>query len=214
MNIDHTDIKKAILKSQHCQRNWDLSQSIPDEDLELLKHAVSNCPSKQNVSFYDVYFISDRTVIEEVHSNTNGFLINKPGEYTTNSQTLANLLIAFTDKPIDVTENNHRNTQLDSIKNNTASSQEWNQLNRDADMAIGIAAGYVNLVSSILGYSTGCCACFDSKAVKRLLNTSNNVRLLMGVGFSNSERNRRIHHLDESIIFPTKKKQEITVYNL
>ena len=29
MQITHTDIKNAIIKSQHCQRNWDLSKTIP-----------------------------------------------------------------------------------------------------------------------------------------------------------------------------------------
>jgi hypothetical protein len=28
----HQEITKAIIKSQHCQRNWDLSREIPEED--------------------------------------------------------------------------------------------------------------------------------------------------------------------------------------
>lgn len=212
MELRDIDIKKAVIKSQHCQRNWDLNQQIPENDIELLEHAVTNCPSKQNVSFYDVYFITNRDIIEKIHNTTNGFLLNADGEYTTNPQTLANLLIAFTDKSLDLSEG-HRNTQLDAIKQNSASKKDWDNLNRDTDMAIGIAAGYVNVIASMLGYSTGCCACFGSD-VKNILKTQNNVKLLMGVGFPSSEKNRRIHHADDSIVFPTKKKQPIKVHKL
>ena len=31
------DLKNTIIRSQRTQRNWDLSQSIKDEDLELFK---------------------------------------------------------------------------------------------------------------------------------------------------------------------------------
>jgi nitroreductase len=45
-------LKKAIHKSQHVQRNWDLNKSIPEEDLELIAEAVTQAPSKQNVTFF------------------------------------------------------------------------------------------------------------------------------------------------------------------
>ena len=50
-------LKKAIHKSQHVQRNWDLSKSIPEEDLEMIKEAITGAPSKQNVTFFKPYFI-------------------------------------------------------------------------------------------------------------------------------------------------------------
>ena len=62
-------IKKAVIKSQHCQRNWDLSKSMPKEDLDVLVFAATNCPSKQNVSFYKVHVITNRDVIEKIHEN-------------------------------------------------------------------------------------------------------------------------------------------------
>jgi len=34
-------LKKAIHKSQHVQRNWDLSKTIPQEDLDLIAEAVT-----------------------------------------------------------------------------------------------------------------------------------------------------------------------------
>ena len=95
--MDHKQIEKAVIRSQHCQRNWDLSKQIPQEDLDLIEHAVTNCPSKQNVAYYKVHMITDRQLIENIHSHTKGFTTFKKGvvDAETNSQTLANLLIVF-----------------------------------------------------------------------------------------------------------------------
>lgn len=214
MQITHTDIKNAIIKSQHCQRNWDLSKTIPQEDLDLLIHAVTNCPSKQNVAFYKVHFITNRDMIEKIHSCTSGFTTNfETGESQTNSQTLANLLIAFelVSYENQPTQDNFRNDEIEHVKLENASEMDKWILNRDQQVAIGIAAGYVNVVSSILGYSTGCCSCFDGKSVAEALGEPTaDVGLLMGVGFKDTSRPRREHHLT-NFVFPTKKKQDIEV---
>jgi hypothetical protein len=208
---DQQDIIKAIHRSQHCQRNWDLSKEIPEEDMEVLVTAATQCPSKQNIAFYKAHFITNRSVIEELHSHTDGFTVKfVPRETTTNSQTLANLLIVF-----------EENNFLPTLKGDIPRTEEtlkylvtgktstiWH---RDRDMAIGVAAGYVNVVASIMGYSTGCCACFNDVAVQQVLNLENKPILMMGVGFKNLDLNRRIHHADHSYMFPTKSKQPIPV---
>jgi len=77
-------------------------------------------------------------------------------------------------------------------------------------MAVGIAAGYANITASMLGYSTGCCACFDPAKVAEILGIDNHVHLLMGIGYKDETRPRREHHA-EDFVFPTKKKQNIQV---
>ena len=67
MIFTHNDVKKAIIKSQHCQRNFDLSQTMPEEDIDLLVHAVTNCPSKQNIAYYKVHVITDSNDIRAIH---------------------------------------------------------------------------------------------------------------------------------------------------
>ena len=62
---------------------------------------ATNCPSKQNFKFYNLHVVTNRDIIEKVHSMTEG-LRNLEGEMSTNSQTLANLLIIFED--IDTTD--------------------------------------------------------------------------------------------------------------
>lgn len=198
--FDTKDFKKAIIKSQHCQRNWDLSKNISDEDMELLVYSVTNCPSKQNYRFYKAHFITNRDTIEQVHNLTKGAgTVDK--EIVTNSQTLANLLVIFEDverseKYVDKWQ--ERDGALDKI---------WK---RDQDMAIGVAAGYLNVVSTMLGYSTGCCACFDPKEIQKELGYDKEVILMMGIGYPDQTRNRRIHHTENKLM-PTRKKEEIEV---
>lgn len=200
----HKEIKKAIHRSQHCQRNWDLTKQIPEDDLNTLIEAVTQCPSKQNKAFYKVHFITRRDIIENVHRNTKGF-----GDYKsnngdkilsqTNSQVLANLLIVFESYIPEPAAVPHE-VQYD---NNEVTL-------RDQQMAVGIAAGYANVIATMLGYSTGCCACYDPMAMASVLNLDEPPLLLMGIGFKDENRNRREHHKN-NFMFPTIKKHEIPV---
>ena len=198
------------MRSQHCQRNWDLEKLVPDDDIKLLITAATQCPSKQNIAYYKLHVIMDRSIIEQIHTHTKGFTVTYGSDFTqTNSQVLANSLFLFEDND---------ETNLDIFRNQQTYDyfkkqdiESYQTLNRDKNMAIGIASGYVNLVASLLGYSTGFCACFDPEPIKTLLNLSNNPLLLMGVGHNNHNLNRRVHHKDHSFIFPSKTKQPITV---
>lgn len=210
----HQEITKAIIKSQHCQRNWDLTREIPEEDFKLFMTAVTQCPSKQNIAHYRVHAITNRDIIEQVHSHTRGFSIDfNPDHATTNSQVLANLLIVLEKNPVDVSDpyDQHRTDQTLEMAQGTMSDSSKAILMRDCHMAVGIAAGYLNVVASMLGYSTGCCACFLSQPIQDVLGIQNEVLLMMGVGFKDPNLNRRVHHADHSFVFPTKVKQEIQV---
>jgi len=211
--MDHQTIEKAIIKSQHCQRNWDLSKDIPEDDLNTILFAATQCPSKQNVAFYTVHAVMDRTKIEAIHNHTDGFIVRyATNESTTNSQTLANLLIVFEEKP-NLTFNDKkdvlRNAQTLAHYNKEVTNDK--SLVRDKNMAVGVAAGYVNLTSALLGYATGCCACFDPNGIKDVLQLTNNPILLMGIGYKDANLNRRVHHSNHNFIFPTKSKQTISV---
>ena len=198
----HTTIKKSVIKSQHCQRNWDLERSIPEKDIETMLHAVTQCPSKQNSAFYKVHIIQNRKIIEKIHKNTKGFRLGGTDEIVTNSQTLANLLFVFENVP-------HSNRI--KIKNVRDEGSELKTIERDTNVALGIASGYLNLTATMLGYSTGCCQCFDIPAIQKILKTRNHISLMMGVGYKNLKVNRRLHHNDHTKRFDTFKKEEIQV---
>jgi hypothetical protein len=212
--MDHTEVKKAIIRSQHCQRNWDLQKQIPKDDIDLIIHSVTNCPSKQNISFYKVHAITNRQVIENIHDNTSGFLNYETGKNETNSQVLANLVLAFEVEDYmsrHTTDTVHRNDEMWAYDDGKLTAAQKKSLEKDAHMAIGIAAGYANLISSMLNYGTGCCACFDADEVATVVGAKNPIKLLMGIGIKDETRPRREHHTKPEFVFPTKSKQEIQV---
>lgn len=212
--MDSNQLKTAILKSQHTQRNWDLSREVPQEDIDLIITAATQCPSKQNVAYYNIHTITNRTIIELIHDQTDGFTVKyDPYQSVTNSQVLANLLIVIEEVEIDTSTgyDAYRNDQSLALSNGSIDDIALSQLERDKNMAVGIATGYINLTASLLGYRTGYCACFDPTGVKKILDLEKYPILLMGIGFRDYNLDRRVHHKDHTYMFPTKSKQEIQV---
>lgn len=204
----HTHIQKAVIRSQHVQRNWDLSEEMPQVDIDLLVHAATNCPSKQNFKFYDLHVITNRDTIEEIHTHTKGLGVKNQEtgalEFTTNSQVLAHSLFIFTDTP--------RSTRYENKWKDDDGALEKNW-NRDQDMAVGIAAGYVNVIASQLGYGTGCCACFTNEPICKILGTESSIVLMMGVGIKGKDLNRRVHHETGKMIHKFEKEPISVYYN-
>ena len=208
----HSEISKAIIRSQHTQRNFDLSKRIPEEDMKLMMTAVTECPSKQNVAYYRVHFIEDRDLIQDIHEHTRGF-VTKEHEtgFETNTQVLANLLVLF--------ERHLPNDRLqgDEVKRNIKTRYfeehgKWEDeegLNRDVNTSVGVAAGYLNLTASLLGYRTGCCQCMDADKIQEVALLEDMPLLLMGVGYHQKGVNRRKHHIREDFLFRAKKKMPI-----
>jgi nitroreductase len=199
------ELNNAIEISQHVQRNWDLSKTMPDEDIELIAKATVQAPSKQNIVFFKPYFITNRTIIEAIHRLTSGFHISDGNhgavgnKLTTNPQTLANLLIVFA-----------KDFDKEDALTKTDISHEAELMDTDMHQAIGIAAGYTNITSTLLGYSTGYCGCMNADEIQRVLKIEHKPVLLMGVGFADENRHRREHHLFPNLMFPAKPK-DITV---
>ena len=199
-------LEKAILKSQRCQRNFDLSRSIPEEDIDTLKVAVTQCSSKQNRVFYKAHFITNRDVIQQLYDLTDGFMINfETRETKKNPQVLANLVVAFSedlsvDEGLRTTEERDLGKVLTSREAKVAGRTD-----QDVFTAVGIAAGYLTYTANLLGYSTGCCQCFSPARVGKVLG-ENKTFLLMGIGFPNKDKNRRIDQTDPDFVFPSHNK--------
>ena len=230
---DYKDIAKAVNRSQHTQRNYDLSKTIPENDMKALLHSMTDCPSKNNIAFYRVHMITNRDMIDALYETTKGFHFKDKdsGEWDTqgNSQVLANLLVLFEALPIDLEmfenepegytpPNGYRNSEHYMMKNHEGGElipyetpkEAMDILKRDQATAIGIASGYLNLTAAMLGYRTGCCTCFVPDQVKEVAGLEHEAFLLMGVGFNNDGKNRREHQKDD-FTFHTMKKQPIPV---
>jgi len=195
----------TIAKSQHCQRNWDLSKNIPQEDIDTLKTAVSKCPAKQNRSFYKVAFIQNRKLIENIHKTTDSFVVQwEPRLSTTNPQTLANLLVVFMrNRNYDELARTEAEAALGIIDGKDGSINYSAKV--DEDRAIGIAAGYLNITAHLLGYKTGFYdAQHNNDSLCNMLDGE--VLLALGIGFEDTSRNRREHHEKPYFKFPTYNK--------
>lgn len=195
-------IEKSVHKSQHCQRNWDLSKEVPKRDLEVMETAITQCPSKQNYAYYKPYIITNREIIQQIYDQTDGFIINHEGDSVKNVQVLANVLVVFAE------DNEYMRIAVRDKNAKLAidAGEELSEQERQRNISIGIAAGYLNLSATMLGYSTGCCTCFNTKGVQKVLGIKEPVLLLMGVGWADENRPRREKHDDPNFIYPTFKK--------
>lgn len=220
-------LSKAINRSQHTQRNYDRMKKIPQKDIDQMLHSITESPSKQNIAYYKVHMIHNPSMIDALYECTKGFnyLNTKTDEWETegNTQVLANMMIVFEKLPIDIKlfdnepkgftpPNGYRNSQHYELANTGKLDPIPKQNLEDDQMtAIGIAAGYLNLTAAILGYRTGCCACFMPSMVKETLNLEGEPALLMGVGFKQEGVNRRQHPTRDDMMFYSMKKQPIPV---
>jgi len=228
---ENKKIFKAIHRSAHAQRNYDLDRDMPQEDLDLIVEAATQCPSKQNISFYKAHFITNRDLIEKIHAETEGFYArngvwsdkSESKGNVTNSQVLGNLLIVFeannpfvngrmADSPTKRALQRKMELVSGAVRPvHDESKVEWT-VERDQHMAVGVAAGYVNMTASMMGYGTGCCACFRVEEVKELLGIDGEPLLMMGIGFKQKGVNRRVHHTERNFKFPTFIKQKINTF--
>jgi len=71
------DIIKAINSAQRAQRNYDLTKSIPQKDLDTLIYAAVNSPSKQNETHYSLAVYTDPVVIRQIYNHTKKFTLIK-----------------------------------------------------------------------------------------------------------------------------------------
>jgi nitroreductase len=195
------ELFKAVHRSQHVQRNFDLTRDMPEDDIATIITSATQCPSKQNVAFYKLHVVKDRSTIGHIYSCCRTIPIPD------NPQVLGNLVLVFEE---------YENYDKESINTNEEIVKQDEQslkiLEQDRFTALGIAIGYVNLVSSQLGYGTGCCSCIlDVPKLKALLELKREPLLVMGIGYAQEGKNRRVHHLRQNKVFATRKKQPIEV---
>lgn len=216
INITFKDVEKAIMKSQRCFRNWDLTQEIPQEHIDLMKFATTQAPSLQNVAFYKVHWIHDRETIEKVHACThgapyrveNGKKVVDPNPReddhlyemgdTTQSQALANIVVVY-EKYYHPEEYFKENRILQEARDS------------DTHIALGISSGYLNMTASLLGYETGCCISLQHSKLKEVLNMEGEPLLIMGVGIKDPNLNRRVHQTEHDVIYPANPRQEVPI---
>lgn len=210
-------LNKSIAASARCQRNWDLSKEISEEDMETIFKAATMSPSKQGLPYFTVKATTDRNIIEKVFENTSGQMSffdymddeEEKKKIKSQSQVLGNLLIAFFEDDA-WKEHSHRTAEYDEAK--STPEQISKRLDKNRNTSLGIAAGYTKFTAELLGLKSGCCSCFDKKSVQELFNEpEKRPLLLMGVGYADEERPRTEHHAHGHRVKPFQKDIQVEI---
>lgn len=149
---DMENQKKAIRSARRCQRNWDLTKTVPEEHIDHWIDLATNAPSKQDEAFFDLYVVTDREKIDYLcKEHTWGFTM-LPGIkdwVARNPQMGANVLFIFNRKlpPIEKIRNSEKDG---SFRKHDHPHRINNQYT-----SIGIASGIVAFSANQMGYVTG-----------------------------------------------------------
>jgi len=140
--------KEYINTIKKCQRNWDLTKSIPQEHIDHWLWIAQNAPSKQHEAYYDVYFIRKAEVIKEMLEYTWGFTATTtPPSCWRNPQMGANFYMCFVSKYPDTM----RNYEVDG----EGRSEEYQGRRDNCLASIGLAMGLIARSAAEMGYATG-----------------------------------------------------------
>lgn len=153
----------AVEYAQRCQRNWDLSKTIPQEHIDLLLKVAVTSPTKQNKEWYQIVYTTDRDIIEKIYSIAYEPK-DTPREQKLNTQIRAHMLMIWL----------HCNEKTDDLsKGGKDYGESTNQKRREenATFNAGISSGIVSLTANMLGYRTGFCQCVIEEDLNSLIQS-------------------------------------------
>ena len=200
--INDRDLHSAILRSQACQRNYDFSKQIPQEHIDLLVHAATQAPTKQNYSYFDLYVVTDRERIKKITELTLGATVRntqtEEPKLVYNEQVNAHVLFIFDLKSLKLMSQDYQDDQEiqehdDPAQYKRANESTFRIFASDRDRSVGICSGQVALAASLLGYTSGYCQCFDYDDLREELNMRGDIGLMLGVGIPDESKPRLEH---------------------
>lgn len=185
--------RDAIDIARRCQRNWDYSRQVPEEHIDHWIYLATHAPSKQDESFFDLYVITDRELLEKLYrDHTWGFTMFPGGsDYVArNPQMNAPVLFVYNMKMnTDEVRNNNKDG---SVRDPNAASR-WD----NAYTAVGISSGIVAFSAANLGYNTGYGKNFgylenpDSQQIWAdelgIPRENNRITYSLGIGYGNED---------------------------
>jgi len=210
----HDKIKNAIEVTQRAQRNYNLTKTIPQKDIDTLIHAASNGPSKQNETHFNLRVYTDPAIIKKIHEATKLYAMfswdnvdevfndkdgnfNTKEEYTvTNSQIYANAVFIWCDDTANLRGGTHI---LGARKEASFISKQT--LFEQKSFSVGISSGQLTMAAALLGYKTGYCSAFErnlkrttpDKHLQTIINSETEPRIIVGIGYPNEGVNRQYH---------------------
>lgn len=194
------DLIEAVKTAERCQRNWDYSFPIPNEDIKKLVEVATTMPTKQNRKFYEL-IVSTNPEFNKI-CYTHAVDLNNPH---------------FIDREI------HRNTQANAPlimlwRTTDQTKVEEEDLFKDEYMknyftSVGISSGATVLTANALGYRTGYCNCithdtlFDELEEKFGIMANNGApireSMIVGIGMPDARFHRTECVVDGKVGFKT-----------
>ena len=143
-----SNLIKAVKTAERCQRNWDYSIPIPDEDIKTLVEVATTMPTKQNRKFYELIVSSNPEFNKICYTHAvdpyNSHFVNR--EIHRNTQANAPLIMMW--RTTDQTEVEASDMFKDDYMKNYYTS-------------VGVSSGATVLTANALGYRTGYCNCIN-----------------------------------------------------
>ena len=179
---------EAVKSAERCQRNWDHSRPIPEEDIKKIVDVATTMPTKNNREYYELIVSTNPDFNRLCYE----YSIDPRNEH-------------FKDRKI------HRNTQVNAplvIIWKPASLEDLdNPFNdnflKDYHISIGISSGASVLTANQMGYKTGYCGCieenelFDTIEKNYNISTKNRFNaLIVGFGYPDENFDRKDCVLD------------------
>ena len=211
---NHLKISKTIRK---CQRNWDLSKTIPEEHIQHLAYIAKHAPSKQDEAYFDLVIIKSRNIIDKIHEWSVGFSMfddtGNPLPSLKNPQTAANILFLWFRK-IPTTKRNFYQLRWNHDRKHGEPKDDLDPNRKDnAYISIGVSLGVTAWAAAELGYVTGFSKNLgDHNNIKKLLHKLYNKHpkleptYSLGIGFPDVNLPHNVSH--EGNEYPAFSKQE------
>ena len=216
---NHLNISKTIRK---CQRNWDLSKTIPKEHIKHLAHIAKHAPSKQDEAYFDLAVITSRKIIDQIHEWSVGFLQfdenHNPLPSIKNPQTAAKLLFIWFKKTPPTIRNYYQNqpgyhTPNPTEKDGAPKRQDEPSRRDNAYTSIGISTGVTAWAAAELGYVTGFSKNLgESNALKALLNIDLEPTYSLGIGFPDTSLPHNVSHEGNVYNSFSNRKRKTKIY--
>jgi hypothetical protein len=222
--------KSAVLTTRRCQRNWDVSSTIPEEHIQHWIYMAMNAPSKQDLGHYNLYVITDAGLINTLFEHSWGCTtkLSPTGEIIDGHVAMQFEMPGHDvvwPRPLTAADFIYGRTRNSQVKGNLCllmcrkvplnhrgikPDSTLRALN-DADVrdqgfvSCGIALGQISLSAANLGYSTGYNTCFGTgdqakQKVKDLLGVAENEHLLHSLTIGLPQPNRPHEESDDNII--------------
>ena len=158
------NLTETVKTAERCQRNWDYSNPVTQEDIEKIVGVATSMPTKNNRSYYELIVSTDLDFNKMCY--THAIDKNNPHfnrEIHRNTQVLAPLLLIW------------RPTPISNIKDPFDDNFVTSYL-----VSIGISTGAAVLTANSLGYRSGYCQCIEQEELNAEMQKRYNISITDG----------------------------------